>query len=587
VSFFPSHALAPAAALLFLLSATAAPAFAPDPEQPSEAVFYPDEARLTVVQNLEAEKLPSGATGFVLVLPADADSDSFMLRINGVPAQSVYLPDEQEAQILLAPHGQSAPAYAAALPDREPSPERRALLEKLVALEDERAPAEGRAAAADARLALLRKSFDVYGARAHNGAATAGETPRPRQSPRDRSGQNPSEFFSPSAEASALDADYAKRYPDVYAEREKQHRILADVAPRLEEARKALRDFDGRRKRALLYVAPFAADGQRHRLTYTYTLPASCKLRYTLDAAPDAGEVAVYQEATLTQNSGITWKDTDIYIAALRRDRMLIPPDLRPWEVATVDKAPAAPAPVALEEQPRPDLRRAVRPMQSNAAAVPAGPAQTEQSAFRLRHVGKQTLQHQTPLRVNPAPDILTAAFSYTLRPSVTNRAFLAAAFSLPGPLALPPAPARFSVDGVVVGHRSFSINSDKGTIFFGADPLVDVEMRNIARSGGEHGVFAKDETFTRHWLFTVRNLRKKAVDVVLEDPAPVSENEAVHITTQSSPQPELPVNPPEEGGAKVYVWKARLESGAELRIDHKVTARAPQDKNRILVPGR
>jgi hypothetical protein len=66
-----------------------------------------------------------------------------------------------------------------------------------------------------------------------------------------------------------------------------------------------------------------------------------------------------------------------------------------------------------------------------------------------------------------------------------------------------------------------------------------------------------------------------------------VSENEAVYITAQSTPQPETRINPPEEGGAKVYVWNARLESGAELLIDHKVEARAPQDKNKILIPGR
>ncbi|MDR2669900.1 MAG: DUF4139 domain-containing protein [Desulfovibrio sp.] len=569
---------APAATLLWLLSATAATAFAPDPAQPSEAVFYPDEARLTVSQNLEAETLPSGATGFVLVLPAGVDPDSFMLRIDGIPAQSIYRPDEQEAESLLSPHGRHASSYTAALPDRESSPERRALLEKVVALETEQARARGAAEAAEARLALLRKSFDVY---ASFPPLTRGAAPA------DRAGKKNNAPFSPAGEASALDADYADRYPKVYAERDKQQRILADLAPRLEKARKALQDYDGPRKREL-YIVPHPADKKRHKLTYTYALPAACSLRYTLDAAPDAGEIAVYQEATLTQNSGIAWYDTDIFIAALRRDRILAPPKLRPWEIITADKTPPAPLQAAgPDDQNRPRQQRAAL-LASDATPQPApGPAQTEQSAFRLRHIGKQTLQHHTPLRLQPTPEILQAAFSYTLRPSVTDRAFLTAALTLPGPLALPPAPARFSVDGVVVGNRSFSFNSDKGTIFFGADPQVSAEMRNVARSGGEHGLFAKDETFTRHWLFTVRNLRKRAVDIALEDPAPVSENEAVYITTQSTPQPEIRINPPEEGGAKVYVWKARLESGAELHIDHKVEARAPQDKEKILIPGR
>ncbi|MDR1684896.1 MAG: DUF4139 domain-containing protein [Desulfovibrio sp.] len=580
--FTRSPLAVPAAALLWLLSATTAPAFAPDPAQPAEAVFYPDEARLTVSQNLEAEKLPSGATGFVLVLPAGADPDSFMLRIDGVPAQSIYRPDEQEAESLLGPLGRHVSPFTAALPDRESSPERRALLEKVVALETEQARARGAAAAAEARLALLRKSFDVYG---------ASPAVIPAAPPADRSGKKSGTAFSPAGEASALDADYADRYPKVYAERDKQQRILADLAPRLEKARKALQDYDDPRKRDL-YIVPHPADKKRHSLTYTYALPAACSLLYTLDAAPDTGEIAVYQEATLTQNSGIAWNDTDIYIAALRRDRILAPPKLRTWEIITADKTPPQPltASAPADDENRPVLRQALRAPASDAATprpAPAKPAQTEQAAFRLHHVGKQTLQHNTPLRLHPAPEILKAAFSYTLRPSVTDKAFLAAALTLPGPLALPPAPARFSVDGVVVGNRNFSFNSDKGTIFFGTDPQVSAEMRNLARSGGEHGLFAKDETFTRHWLFTVRNLRKRAVDIALEDPAPVSENDAVYITTHSTPQPETRINAPEEGGAKVYVWKARLESGAELHIDHKVEARAPQDKNKILIPGR
>ncbi|MDR2603950.1 MAG: DUF4139 domain-containing protein [Desulfovibrio sp.] len=579
MSFPRSRLAAPAAALLWLLSATAAPAFAPDPAQPAEAVFYPDEARLTVNQTLEAEKLPSGATGFVLVLPAGTDPDSFMLRIDGIPAQSIYRPDEQEAEDLLRPHGRRVSTYTAALPDRESSPERRALLEKVVALETEQARAQGAAEAAEARLALLRKSFDVYASFPALTQTVASA---------DRPGKKSNAPFSPAGEASALDADYADRYPKVYAERDKQRRILTDLAPRLEKARKALQDYDGPRKREL-YIVPHPAGKKRHNLTYTYALPAVCSLRYTLDAAPDAGEIAVYQEAILTQNSGITWKDTDIYIAALRRDRILAPPKLRPWEIITADKTPPVPAPAAAADENRPRLRAALLEQEVAPAPsqTPAEPVKTEQAAFRLRHIGKQTLQNNTPLRLQPTPEILKAAFSYTLRPSVTDRAFLTAAVTLPGPLALPPASARFSVDGVVVGNRSFSFNSDKGTIFFGADPQVSAEMRNVARSGGEHGLFAKDQTFTRHWLFTVRNLRKRAVDIALEDPVPVSENEAVYISAQSTPQPEVRINPPEEGGAKVYVWKARLESGAELHIDHKVEARVPQDKDKILIPGR
>jgi uncharacterized protein (TIGR02231 family) len=556
-----------AAALLLLLSALPAHAFSPDPAQPAEAFFYPDEARLSVTENLQIEILPSGATGFILVLPAEADPHSFTLRIDGVPAQSVYRPDEKEAESLLAPHGLSAAEHRASLPAKEQSPERRALLENLAALEKEKALAEGASAAAEARLALLRKSFDVYSLRA-----------QARRNAPD---------FSPAGEAAALDAAYAERYPAVYAELETQRRALADVAPRLETARKELNDFDSLRKRRL-YIVPFAPGEERHSLAYSYTLPAACVPSYSLDADPDKGEFVVNREATLTQNSGFTWNDADIHISTLRRYRPLDPPDLRTWSIVTADKAPPAPLPAARQQEAAP-LRgnRSLAARREDARPAPAGTEQTEHGVFRVLYAGKKSLRNHTPLRLHLATDVYKADFLYTLRPSLTGRAFLTASLSLPESLELPPGPARFFVDGTPVGSRSFSFDSDKGVIFFGSDPQVNVAVRNLARSEGEQGLFSKDESFTRHWQFTVRNTRKRAADIVLEDPAPVSENEAVSIKTQSSPQPEILINPPETGGAKIFVWKARLESGGSLQIDHKVEARIAQDKDKVLIPGR
>jgi uncharacterized protein (TIGR02231 family) len=537
-------------------------------------VFYPDEARLTVARRVRPVTLPSGNQVLLIALPVGAAPESFSLSVDGAPAQGYYWPDEDERDKLLALCPDKAASSHALLPENESSPERKALLDALVPLAEDSARKEGELAAAEARLALWRKSLEEYG-RSDKGR------------------------FPPADDAAKLDAAYAEHYPEIYTGLENRRRALEDARRSLRKAEKALRDHDQLRDGPLA-VVPLegmvvgqSAAGAEASVDYAFSLPASCEIGYRLDARPDAGQFKLDQDATLRQNSGFAWNGVNLYVSTVRRDKELRPAGIRPWVVRLVKKEAeganalgfrqreVAPAPMMAQQFASDSVSQVAR------KAVPPAAAQEERATFRVWKLGKRSIAAGTPVTLSLSTEILPASFCYTLRPSLSPRGFLTAEIALPKVLELPPGLARFSVDGAVMGSQRFSFNGDKGEIFFGSDPQITATMRDLQKTAGEQGFFNKEETRSWHWEITLRNGRQRTVQVVVEDAAPTTDAEDVNIIAQSTPRPEEVVNEARKGGAHIFRWKATLNPGTPMTIDHQIRLVAPITPDRELAPGR
>ena len=523
----------------------------------------------------------------MLSLPPGADRASFLLSINGSPAGGYFWLDKDERDAALAARkGVPLPSNAL-LPENETSPERRALLEKYVALAEEAAQREGALAATDARLALWEKSLAGI-------PQWLGGAPNPEAEAEIRPGKekkrSPDELLK-------LDSAYVQLLPGLHLDRAKQRRALEDTQLRLAKAERALEEYDLKEGGEIVVVPYAGAEKTALRLRYGYVLPASCSLSYRLAAQPDKDSVSIAQDVALSQTSGFAWNKVDTFVSTLRRDGMLKPELIRPWEILlrpvhmfkgdAREEMPMAMAPAPQQAAVNQRVKKGSLMLVEEAAVPPFEPQQEERSTFRLWSLGKQRIEHKTPVRLPLATDTYPAKYHYTLRPVSNPKGFLTAELSLPAAIELPPGPAQFSVDGVAVGQQGFSFNGDKGVIFFGSDPQITATVRNLKRSSGEQGLISKEQTLSWHWQISLKSARSKPVSVLLEDPAPDTSDERIAITAESSPKPELVVNPSEYGGAKVYRWKASLKPGETLIIDHKVQAVAPKTDGYELDPGR
>ena len=579
-------------ALLVFVCAVSMPVLAgtalawnPTPSQPVTAIFYPGEVQVEVEESLTPEALAAGGSGFMLVLPPGVERDSFLISVDGAPAGGYFWLDKEEREAALAARRAVPLPSGAFLPENETSPERRALLEKYVALAEEAARREGALVATEARLELWQKSLAAS-------QSWAGESDGSDDSD---NGKQPGKTKKRSPDdLTKLDAAFAQLLPGLHLERDKQRRALEDTRLRLERAETALHNFDQKEGGEIVVVPHAGADKTPLRLRYGYALPASCTLSYRLSAQPDKESLTIAQDVALSQTSGFAWNKVDTFVSTLRRDRTLRPIQIYPWQITLAPKfnlRAKAREPMAMEAMAPSQAAVNQLPMAAKAdmRVVPLRPEpqQEERSTFRLWSLGKQRIEHKTPVRLSLATDTCKARYYYTLRPISNPKGFLTAELALPSAIELPPGPAQFSVDGVSVGQQPFSFNGDKGFIFFGSDPQVTATVRDLQRSSGEQGLISKEQTLSWHWQITLKSTRAKPVEVLLEDPMPDTPDGSVILSAESTPKPEQAVNAPEHGGAKVYRWKATLKPGEPLIIDHKVKAVAPKTDDKELDPGR
>ena len=537
------------------------------PALPDKALFYPDEVQLSVAVEDNAVSLPSGGKGFVVVLPQGVLRDTFMLSLGGIPAQGYYWPEKEEKEAILSSLGKPAPTFTT-LPDNETDAARRALLEKLLPLDAEAARLAGEVSSVQMRRDLLRKSYEEYG-------------------------QNAGDKVSPAEEAVRLSELYGKEYAKLEKELLLQQKSLADARQALGRVQKELENFD-RLHNGDVVVIPHDQGG-RQKLQYAYVLPASCEQSYRLDARPDKKEFSLNQDAAFRQDSGFTWKDVDLYLSTVRRDKTLRPANLRPWEIRLVEKpkeadykmspggsgkreelAMMAPAPAPSED----------RLMEKSLARQRVNTVE-DRGTYRVWSLGKRDIAHGMPVNLSLASNVYPAKFMYTLRPIYSPKGFLTADIDLPEAVELPLGMAQFSVDGAVMGRQVFSFDGNKGTIFFGSDPQVTAIMRDLKRTSGKQGFFSKEQTQSWHWEITLKSTRPNPVAAILEDPAPVSKDETVNLVIQSTPRPEELVNEPIYGGARIYRWEVTLNPGEPVLVKHQIQLVAPMTPGKEIVPGR
>ena len=555
------------AAFAVLLFPALAQAGIRPPAEPVSALFYPNEVQVTVEERLAPEALP-GSRGFIVPLPVRAVQSSFSVTVNGSPAGSYYLLNREEDILALEEPGAETdkpapPVRIATRPEQESNPERRALLQSI----------------ADIRIEAEQYSADLNAANERLGRWK-------NYTPPDDPEVKPSDVI-------ALDKTLGELLPGLYATKSKAERLLQGARERLGEAEQDLRAYDAglSPQSRLVAVVPYTESaGKPCVLRYTYILPGSYRNSYHVGAFPSDSKLSIEQNAALSQASGFTWNDVDVFISTTGRDTALQPYGVQPWiislgtpyvedarDYSRKDAMPMA-TEVNMSQMANQDM------VLERSAAAPA-PRQEEMGTFRLWSIGKRTIESGQAVNVTMAKESYDAKFYYTLRPSISSKGFLTAELSLDSALELPLGNARFFVDNSLVGEQRMSINGSKATLYFGTDPQVVATRKDIKHTTGEQGFISKEQSILWHWEITVRNTRSRAIEAWVEDARPDAQDNAVKLTVESSPKPEEVTLKPQQGGAKVYRWVMTVEPNETKTIDHKVQILAPSDKQ--LNPGR
>lgn len=545
-----------AGVMLFAVPAKAAPGL---PSQPSSVLFYPDEAQINVNEELAQTRFKEGRR-VTLIVPANVDESTFFAKVEGNQIAGVFW-HEEESNLPVNPlpggaGGQVSNRPIMPLdPQEEPSLERRALLAAYLDLKSEETKVNGRLQAAESRHTMWTR----------NNSGEKGLSP---------------------ADALNMDKALAEKLPQLIEDIEKNRALLSGLIQKRAKAEFELRRYDQQhRTREVDVLLRNPATGSV-KIQYSYIVPAAYSSSYRVSALPGEETVGIDQQATLTQQSGMTWKDVEVMLSTTRRNTRLAPSDLYSWYINIHEKeADSRYARGANKMSAEVSASAPLEPMMADEVATSSGMLEQEElSTFRLWKLGKRTLESDTPLVVDLAQDTYKAEFYYTLRPSVDPRGYLTAKLTFPEPIELAAGKAQFLVDETAIGWQNFSLEGKESYIFFGLDPQVSVTMRNLERVEGQQGFISKEQTLTWHWEFIVKNNRSRDINIRLEDSMPHLGNKDIKLEVVSTPKP---AEKPDERAKseRVYTWLTTLKPGEEYKVDHKVSITAPKDKE--LQPGR
>lgn len=332
-----------------------------------------------------------------------------------------------------------------------------------------------------------------------------------------------------------------------------------------------------------LVVVTFTNDSrksERARVEYSYDLTmAGWQAVYDFDAMTDekAGEmVNVRLLAEVWQYTGLDWTNTEITLATIGGGPRE-PAPLIKWVVGAPEPE-AKPQPKAAKYTTRTagvavvHELKAAQVSELSDMAPPVAPVNARTDSVYASWTLAARGLPEGKSRVAISSDTWKAPLQWLARPSVeNNRVWLLAKYELPPNHAWPAGVAQFSVDGQSVGDGEFNPRGREATLYFGADPRVNIHTTVDSNKQGETGFINTSKTWTGAWTYTLTNQHEKAIKVRVERPAPMIANDDITVTYKDVPQ-----SVKDEKEHMVY-WEVEVPGHGKTTIEHSVTISSPE----------
>lgn len=308
--------------------------------------------------------------------------------------------------------------------------------------------------------------------------------------------------------------------------------------------------------------------GEKLLVRYSYSWPhCGWNAVYDFNARPGEGSgvIDVSLMADVWQYSGIDWRNTKVTLTT-RGSGPREPAPLQEWLV----DSPAAPQPRAMPLAL--NAVRGVKMMSEGPEDALAASATANTDSVYASWTLAQTGLIEGRSRLKIKTDAWKAPLQWLARPSKNDgRVWLLAQYELDGNAVWPEGMAEYSVDGQGVGSGLFSPGPGMATLYFGADPRVNVQTFDVARKKGESGLIRTSTSWTWAWTYTVSNGHARAIKVRLERPEPIAVNDAVSISYKDEP----PAQKNQE--EHMLFWNVEVPAHGKANVKHSVTINSPQ----------
>ncbi len=151
--------------------------------------------------------------------------------------------------------------------------------------------------------------------------------------------------------------------------------------------------------------------------------------------------------------------------------------------------------------------------------------------------------------------------------PKLDAKAYLYARLILPKGSPLLPGAVSLFRDGTFVGTGALPVLSpgEEHELGFGADDQVRVRHAIADEKRGETGLISSARTDSRNYRITVKNMHERAVELVVHDQIPVSQNDDIKVELVG---PAQPTKKDIDGKRGVMAFESKLEPEEERLVE-------------------
>jgi uncharacterized protein (TIGR02231 family) len=325
-------------------------------------------------------------------------------------------------------------------------------------------------------------------------------------------------------------------------------------------------------------AAPFA-------LSYVVN-NASWTPSYDIRATDVNSPVNINYRASIAQNSGEDWKKVHLVLSTGNPSVNGQKPELNPWylnpvnTLANDEMLKNVGVVQALQGKlPGVELKEASIGQYFNKSANFVGVVKTEsQTNIQFEITEPYTIPSDGKEYTAKIGNYnLEASYQYAVAPKLNTDVFLTAQLLNWNQYNFLPGQANLYFDGTYIGQSLLNTQATNDTLnlSLGTDKNI-VVTRTLQKSETAKQVIGSNKKETKDWLITVKNRKRQAINLLVEDQVPVSQNKDIEVDVQ------------ETSGAKynhdtgLLQWTLKVNPTEEKKVDLRYQVKYP--KNQIVI---
>lgn len=320
---------------------------------------------------------------------------------------------------------------------------------------------------------------------------------------------------------------------------------------------------------------------------------------YDLRATNTKSPMKLFYKANVYQNTGVNWSNVNLTLTTTNPSIGAVKPELQPWYLQLYNPRPLAKPRRPMTAKYEAAAVQAAPPSEDLSDGEGVGLAEREVSAgfAEVNVVSDYTAVTESALSVNfkigipysvPSDgkkqlvDIqqfdVTATYKYAAVPKLSNEAFLIAQLTGWDEYNILPGEANIFFEGTFTGKTQLNpqATGDSLLVSLGRDKRVVLTRENV-KDYKSKSFLGNSRKETRGYIITVRNTKNEALEIMLEDQIPVSNNKEIEVELEDAGGGNL-----DKTTGKI-TWQLKLKPNETKKVPLKFSVKYPKNQQ---VPG-